>query len=94
MSDEQATPQATELPIIPAAEVNPEDVGTLSLRYVDGVPQLVVSGGTVVPTGLTVLDSSGNVVALYTAGAAPKAVRSSGLYTADMTVIFDAVPRP
>ncbi|MFF1904818.1 hypothetical protein [Kitasatospora sp. NPDC058218] len=66
----------TEIPgltVIPAEEVNPEDVGTLSLRYVDGVPQLVVSGGTVVPAGLTVVDGTGNAVAVYNAGPVPVA---------------------
>ena len=51
-----------------ATEVKPEDVGTLSLRYVDGVPQLVVSGGTVLPARLTVVDASGKAVGAYTAG--------------------------
>ncbi|MFE7267807.1 hypothetical protein ACFU9B_38300 [Streptomyces sp. NPDC057592] len=69
-SQEQGTSEVTALGLIPATEVKPEDAGLLSLRYVDGVPQLVVSGGTVIPTGLTVVDASGNAVAEYTGGPA------------------------
>ncbi|MFE7598106.1 hypothetical protein [Streptomyces sp. NPDC057494] len=66
----QFTPPTTEPTLIPADQVKPEDVGRLSLRYVDGVAQLVVSGGTAIPGGLAVVDESGNTVAAYTAGAA------------------------
>ncbi|MFD4926178.1 hypothetical protein ACFWNE_33380 [Streptomyces goshikiensis] len=63
-----------ELTVIPASEVKPEDMGALSLRYVDGVPQLVVSGGTVIPAGLTVVDGAGNAVASYTADSSGNAL--------------------
>ncbi|UQX04745.1 hypothetical protein [Streptomyces sp. RerS4] len=65
-----------------ASEVTPEDIGTLSLRYVAGQPQLVVSGGTLIPAALPVIDGAGNTVAAYTAatfdgGAAPTTSRSA-----------------
>ncbi|MGW8782595.1 hypothetical protein ACWGNM_31655 [Streptomyces sp. NPDC055796] len=56
------TPEATEPKLIPADQVKPEDIGTLSLRYIDGAPVLVVSGGTVIPVELAVVDPSGNAV--------------------------------
>ncbi|MFF4104375.1 hypothetical protein [Streptomyces sp. NPDC001903] len=78
MSPEQAanlgltpTPEGavpTELVLIPASEVKPEDIGTLSIEYREGQPVIVVSGGTVIPAGLTVADASGDAVAAYTAG--------------------------
>lgn len=83
MSDEQATPEvsdvrsfpttviapeASEVTLLPVAEVKPEDIGSLSLRYVDGVATLVVSGGTVLPAELPVLDGQGNAVASFTGG--------------------------
>ncbi|MFF3604033.1 hypothetical protein [Streptomyces sp. NPDC002463] len=43
------TPEATEPTLIPADQVNPEDIGALRLRYVDGVAHLVVSGGKYIP---------------------------------------------
>ncbi|MGW2681403.1 hypothetical protein [Streptomyces sp. NPDC001436] len=63
---------AIEAALIPAEQVSPEDIGALSLRYVDGVPLLAVSGGTVIPAGLPVVDGAGNAVAAYTAGTASK----------------------
>lgn len=39
----------------------------ISVRYVEGSPQLVVSGGTVFPTVLTVVDGAGTVIGEYTA---------------------------
>ncbi|MFF4331135.1 hypothetical protein ACFYZT_32100 [Streptomyces sp. NPDC001591] len=63
----QRTPEAAEPALIPAEGVNPEDIGTLSLRYVDGQPVIVVSGGTYIPAGLKVVDGSGTLGAIYTA---------------------------
>lgn len=60
-------PEATEPALISADQVNPEDFGTLSIRYMDGVPVIVVSGGTVIPGGIAVVDESGNAVAGYAA---------------------------
>ncbi|MCD9899078.1 hypothetical protein LUR56_00965 [Streptomyces sp. MT29] len=70
MTGEQSDIQVTESVTTPSTEVKPEDVGTLSLRYVDGAPHLVVSGGAAVPAVLPVVDGSGQPVANYTAGAA------------------------
>jgi hypothetical protein len=57
-------PAAPNLVGVPVTEIKP-DVGMLSLRYVDGVPQLVVSGGTTIPASLTVVDTLGTPVAKY-----------------------------
>jgi hypothetical protein len=46
-------------------EADPGDVGTLSLRYVDGVPVIVVSGGTAIPARLNVIDPAGATVSAY-----------------------------
>ncbi|WP_330261803.1 hypothetical protein [Streptomyces sp. NBC_00539] len=85
MSDEQSGIQVTDLgaipttvnafevvdvTLVPVAEVKSEEVGTLSLRYVDGVPQLVVSGGKAFPANLAAVDGSGNQVATYAVGKA------------------------
>ena len=67
MPDGQAAPEATEVPIIPPSDVKPEDVGTLSLRYVDGVPTVVITGGTAIPQSLAATDGAGNLIATYTA---------------------------
>ncbi|MFI8085886.1 hypothetical protein ACIF6L_34490 [Kitasatospora sp. NPDC086009] len=61
------TPAEVSLQAVPVAEVQAEDVGTFSVRYTGRVPQLVVTGGTVVPSVLTVVDATGAVVAEYTA---------------------------
>ncbi|MEU9033059.1 hypothetical protein AB0D46_37285 [Streptomyces sp. NPDC048383] len=47
MSDITPAPEVTDLGLIPSSEVKPDDVGALSVRYVDGVPVLVVTGGAV-----------------------------------------------
>ncbi|MFC9753074.1 RHS repeat-associated core domain-containing protein [Streptomyces sp. NPDC056921] len=64
----QGTPEAARPALVPASEVKPEDVGTLSLQYVDGSPVLTVNGGTIITGGLVVVDHSGNPVAEFTAG--------------------------
>ncbi|MGE7437054.1 hypothetical protein [Kitasatospora sp. NPDC001175] len=53
--------EATQPPLIPADQVKPEDIATLAIEYRDGVPVIVVNGGTVVPATLRVEDGSGNV---------------------------------
>ncbi|GHD80108.1 hypothetical protein ACFQL8_36070 [Streptomyces goshikiensis] len=65
----QLTPETPQPALIPADQVKPEDIGTLSIEYRDGQPVIVVSGGTVIPAGLKVVGSSGTAVASYTAGA-------------------------
>ncbi|UGY94409.1 hypothetical protein [Streptomyces gobiensis] len=61
---EEVKPE-TNLGLIPATEVKPEDIGTLSLRYVDGVPQLVVNGGTHAPAQLVLVNAEGATVSVY-----------------------------
>jgi hypothetical protein len=39
MSDEQATPEVTDLGEIPATLIRPDDAATLSLRYVRECPR-------------------------------------------------------
>ncbi|MGW8889737.1 hypothetical protein [Streptomyces sp. NPDC055749] len=63
-----SAPEATapqEPVLIPADQVKPEDIGTLSIEYRDGRPVIVVNGGTAVPASLTVVDGSGHAVARY-----------------------------
>ncbi|MFE3206513.1 hypothetical protein [Embleya sp. NPDC059237] len=69
MSPEQAaslgltpTPEGTaptEPTLVPADQVKPEDVGTLTIEYRDGRPVIVVSGGQFVPAALAVVHQSG-----------------------------------
>ncbi|MFH8574097.1 hypothetical protein [Streptomyces sp. NPDC017993] len=71
MSEEKAP-----FEIIDVSEGKPEEVGTLSLRYVDGTPVLVISGGTVIPAGFTVVDDSGKPVAACAVGPIPEATEA------------------
>ncbi|GLW03945.1 hypothetical protein [Streptomyces lavendulae] len=48
------------------------------MRYTDGAPVLVVSGGDAIPAQLTVVDQSGRVVASCTGAVTAPAVRPSG----------------
>ncbi|MEU1670654.1 hypothetical protein ABZ752_01300 [Streptomyces roseifaciens] len=57
MSDQEA--EATEAP---------EPSGTLELTDRDGVLSLTLSGGEVIPRNIPVLDESGKLLAVYTAG--------------------------
>ncbi|MFJ6798904.1 hypothetical protein [Streptomyces sp. NPDC091268] len=75
-------PDVSDVRLIPASEVKPEDLGMLSLRYVDGTPVLVVSSGTALPAGLTVLDASGNAVAVY---AARPSLEARSSFNSDLT---------
>ncbi|MEV7401994.1 hypothetical protein AB0N93_16610 [Streptomyces sp. NPDC091267] len=77
------TPEASEVMLLPVAEVKPEDIGSLSLRYVDGVATLVVSGGTVLPAELPVLDGQGNAVASFSGGPPKIALRARSAVPAD-----------
>ncbi|MGW9212928.1 hypothetical protein ACWGR4_38930 [Embleya sp. NPDC055664] len=62
MPDEQATPAAKG----PAPVQGPPPVlATLALEYQDGQPVIVVADGNAIPTGLKVVDASGNAVAAY-----------------------------
>ncbi|MFE4336614.1 hypothetical protein ACFRQM_46935 [Streptomyces sp. NPDC056831] len=73
----KVTPEAAEPALIPASEVKPEDIGTLSLEYRDGQPVIVVSGGTMIPAGFSVVHESGKSLATYSAG--PVGVRRGRL---------------
>ncbi|MYV99838.1 hypothetical protein [Streptomyces sp. SID3343] len=83
MSDEQAVPNskgpapmrlpaATQPNVVPATDVKPEDIGTLSIEYQEGRSVIVASGGTHIPAVLTVVDNEGIAVGAYTAGPVPK----------------------
>ncbi|MFE4336041.1 hypothetical protein ACFRQM_43805 [Streptomyces sp. NPDC056831] len=64
------TPEATapkEPTLVPAPDVKPEDVATLTLTYVDGRPVITPNGGPALPAILTIVDESGQLVAAYTA---------------------------
>jgi hypothetical protein len=65
----------TDIGEIPATQPAPDLPGTLSLRYQDGVPMLVVNGGNAVPETLVVVDGTGTAVAAYTAGPPPARAR-------------------
>ncbi|MER5807800.1 hypothetical protein ABT143_06325 [Streptomyces sp. NPDC002033] len=54
--------------LIPADQVKTEDIGTLSIEYLDGQPLIAVSGGKYISAALTVVDGAGNAVAGYAAG--------------------------
>ncbi|MFF2963996.1 hypothetical protein ACFVT1_35010 [Streptomyces sp. NPDC057963] len=55
-SPEAGAPKPT---LIPADQVKPEDIATLSIEYRDGQPVVVVSGGKYVPAELPVVNGSG-----------------------------------
>ena len=65
----------TDIGEIPATQPVPDLPGTLSLRYQDGVPMLVVNGSNAVPETLVVVDGTGIAVAAYTAGPPPVRAR-------------------
>ncbi|MFD8749749.1 hypothetical protein ACFV0O_01990 [Kitasatospora sp. NPDC059577] len=49
----------TEPALIPADQVKPEDIATLSIEYRDGRPVLVMGDGKYIPAELPVVSSSG-----------------------------------
>ncbi|MGW2016750.1 hypothetical protein [Streptomyces sp. NPDC001927] len=65
MTDQQEPTESPGLTVIPADDLKPEEIGVLSVRYVDGAAQLVVTGGTALPAHLPVVDAQGTVVAAY-----------------------------
>ncbi|MFD9904859.1 hypothetical protein [Streptomyces sp. NPDC059063] len=83
----QVTPEAAEPAPIPAEQVKPEDIGTLSIEYRDSVPVIVVSGGKYIPAGLMVVDESGKPAAVYTAGPLP-----AGKAAITSTALLDPMP--
>ncbi|MGW7029108.1 hypothetical protein ACWGFX_18205 [Streptomyces xanthophaeus] len=64
------------LSVVAPADVKAEDVGLFSVRYRGLVPTLVLTGGTIVPSVITVVDGSGNVLAEYEARPAPQRITS------------------
>ncbi|MFH8637625.1 hypothetical protein [Streptomyces goshikiensis] len=102
------SPEATvpERARIPADQVKPEDIATLSIEYRDGRPVVAVSGGKYVPAELPVVNGSGAAHAArfaWTNGVAhihaPDPVpapdgspRPSGLGPDVLLVLFDEVP--
>ncbi|MFE5534805.1 hypothetical protein [Streptomyces sp. NPDC056492] len=87
-----ASPEATApgpTPI-PADQVKPEDIATLSIEYRDGQPVVVVSGGKYVPSELPVVNSSG-------AASAGRFAWSNGvahLHTPDPVSVQAGSPQP
>ncbi|WP_328792638.1 MULTISPECIES: hypothetical protein [unclassified Streptomyces] len=86
-SPETTAPEPTP---IPADQVKPEDIATLSIEYRDGQPVVVVSGGKYVPSELPVVNSSGTAQSARFAW-------SNGvahLHTPDPASTPDGSPRP
>ncbi|MFF2625206.1 hypothetical protein ACFVUN_05455 [Kitasatospora griseola] len=97
---------APEPTLVPASQVEPADIATLSIEYRDGRPVVVVSGGRYVPAELPVVDSSGaaraarfawsnGVAQLHTPDPAPAPERSPRPSHAGpdvLLVLFDDVP--
>ncbi|MFD6877300.1 MULTISPECIES: hypothetical protein [unclassified Streptomyces] len=54
----QLTPETTEPTLVPADQVDSEDIGTLAIEYRDGQPVIVVSGGKLVPQTIRVVGVS------------------------------------
>src|SRR5689334_17105876 len=77
MSEKQTSPEETglvivplkesEVTVLPAEEVKPEDVSTLALHYRDGTPVLVGVGGDSFPAVIQLVDGNGNILGAYTA---------------------------
>ncbi|WP_378735499.1 hypothetical protein [Nocardia brasiliensis] len=74
MSDAIPEPLTADSGLIPAADVNPEDIGTLTLEYKDGQPIVTLSDGTHFPAELTVVDGSGTPLGSYIAATPPTSV--------------------
>lgn len=72
------------LGMIPATQAKPE-ITILSLRYMDGLPQLVVHGQTSLPNRLDAVDASGTVVATYAVSPAVVSTKSGMLVASSNT---------
>ncbi|OKJ13738.1 hypothetical protein [Kitasatospora sp. CB01950] len=97
---------APEPTLIPADQVEPEDIATLSIEYRDGRPVVVVSDGKYVPSELPVVNSAGvactarfawsnGVAQLHTPDPAPAPGQSPRPPHAGpdvLLVLFEAVP--
>ncbi|MFE3632061.1 hypothetical protein [Streptomyces goshikiensis] len=87
-SSEATAPAGSTL--IPADQVRPEDIASLSIEYRDGQPVVVVSGGKYVPSELPVVNSSGAAHTARFAWVNGVAV----LHTPDPVSAPDGSPRP
>ncbi|MFC8957382.1 hypothetical protein ACFT8P_32805 [Streptomyces sp. NPDC057101] len=67
---------ASGLTVVEPADVKAEDVGLFSVRYKGLVPTLVLTGGTIAPSLITVVDGAGNILGEYEARPAPKRIAS------------------
>lgn len=83
MTDKQEPTEIPGLTVIPAGDLKPEDIGVLSVRYVDGAAQLVVGGGTALPAHLPVVDAGGAIVAAYLPASPEAAAQVSGGQTGE-----------
>ncbi|MFE5495273.1 hypothetical protein ACFQ7Z_35670 [Streptomyces virginiae] len=72
----QYKPAATEPALIPADQAKPEDIGTLT--YANGKAVLSLTEGRLIPAGLTVVNESGEPLAVYTVGPIPDGMGSTG----------------
>ncbi|QRV39238.1 hypothetical protein I6J42_34805 (plasmid) [Streptomyces californicus] len=64
---------------VAVADVTAENRGMLSVRYKGVRPTLVLTGGTVVPSIITVVDGDGHILAEYEARPAAKRITSRSL---------------
>lgn len=64
-ADPAPTPEAPQL--IPASDVKPQDIGTLSIEYRDGKPVILVSGGRFVPAHVAVATPDGETDIAFSA---------------------------
>ncbi|GLZ37954.1 hypothetical protein [Actinokineospora sp. NBRC 105648] len=64
------------LTVVAPIDVQAEDWGTFSVRYRGARPQLVVTGGTTVPSVIVVVDGAGNILAEYQARPATQRITS------------------
>ncbi|MFD3480604.1 hypothetical protein [Streptomyces sp. NPDC058695] len=91
MTDQQEPTEIPGLTVIPADDLKPEDIGMLSVRYVDGAAQLVVTGGTALPAHLPVVDAQGAVVAAYLQAQIPPKRSLARSSAGDENLLLDAV---
>ncbi|MFI1942779.1 hypothetical protein ACH46F_02865 [Streptomyces virginiae] len=74
---------------VPPAEIPAQDIGTLSIRYIGAVPQIVVTGGHIVPSSLTVVDGSGTVLAAY--AGRPASAAHAGAKALKLNLFLDSM---